>query len=298
MTHFLFPSHPFDANLCEPDFLPEYEMVQELGGTPLLVNEALLRRGNFVGACRRLPKAETLTPIMYRGWMLKPSLYQGLFEALEMKNYALIHDVEAYLTCHYFPKYYPLIEKYTPFSVVFPLNEGWQWEELYENLRVFGEKAMIVKDYVKSEKHHWETACFMENAADKKKVKSTVENFLALRGTELNEGLVFRTFEQFQPIGTHEKSGMPLTHEYRLFFYEKKLIAASPYWEGSDVTGLELPDTQIFEAVAQQLPARFFSLDIAQKTDKTWCIVEIGEGQMAGLPEQLDLHAFYSSIVQ
>ena len=47
----------------------------------------------------------------------------------------------------------------------------------------------------------------------------------------MNEGLVFRKFEELQFLTNHSKSRMPLTKEYRLFFFNKKLVAVFNYWD-------------------------------------------------------------------
>ena len=73
----------------------------------------------------------------------------------------------------------------------------------------FGDKPLILKDWVKSQKHHWEEACFISRASDRKGVQKVVEKFLELQGTDLNVGLVFREFIEFEALAQHEKSGCP-----------------------------------------------------------------------------------------
>jgi hypothetical protein len=86
-------------------------------------------------------------------------------------------------------------------------------------LRPFGEKPIIVKDYVKSRKHEWNEARYIPSASDRQVVERVVTRFLHVQGEDLNEGLVFREIIDFEPLASHSKSHMPLTREFRLLPY-------------------------------------------------------------------------------
>lgn len=152
-----------------------------------------------------------------------------------------------------------------------------------------------MKDYVKSRKHEWREACFIPSAADRAAVERIVGRFLELQGDDLNEGLVFREFVRFQPLAEHSKSGMPLTKEFRLFFLEGEPIFSAAYWEEGDYREAA-PPKNLFADVAKRVESNFFTIDVAQKTDGEWLIVELGDAQVAGLPEAADETLFYESI--
>jgi hypothetical protein len=44
--------------------------------------------------------------------------------------------------------------------------------------------------------------------------------------------------------------------------------------------------------------SRFFTMDVARRLDGAWMIIELGDGQVAGLPEQADAGAFYRALAQ
>ena len=48
--------------------------------------------------------------------------------------------------------------------------------------------------------------------------------------------------------------------------------------------------------IAAQIRSRFFTMDVAQRTDGEWMIVELGDGQVAGLPERADQGKFYQAL--
>ncbi|MBC8102560.1 MAG: ATP-grasp domain-containing protein, partial [Cytophagales bacterium] len=57
------------------------------------------------------------------------------------------------------------------------------------------------------------------------------------------------------------------------------------------------PPSLRFAGVARQVRSRFFTMDVAQQdADGEWLIVEIGDGQVSGLPEGMDRAAFYDAI--
>ena len=232
---------------------------------------------------------------VYRGWMLRPSQYRLLYEALAAKGIRLINDPVAYQHCHYLPESYSVIEGLTPRSIWMQTTGDVSIDAVTELLRPFGSKPVIVKDFVKSRKHEWEEACFIPLASDRSAVERVVRRFVELQDEDLSEGLVFRVFVQFQPLTQHSKSGMPLTLEYRLFFLDGSPIYWTQYWEEGDYGDLQPPIEQ-FQGVAAQVGSRFFTMDVARKTDSEWMIVELGDGQVAGLPENADLHQFYSSM--
>jgi len=168
-------------------------------------------------------------------------------------------------------------------------------DRVMESLNEFGDKPVILKDYVKSRKHEWNEACYIPSASDRKVVEKVLNRFLDLQGQEVNEGFVFREYVEFQPLATHSKSGMPLTKEFRLFFIDGTLLHALEYWEEGDYGGIK-PPLNLFDDFVKQVNSRFFTMDVAQHTNGEWMIVELGDAQVAGLPENADAMKFYESL--
>ena len=126
-----------------------------------------------------------------------------------------------------------------------------------EVLTPFGDRPVIIKDFVKSRKHEWADACFIPSEADRDAVERVVGRFLELQGDDLNEGLVFREFVEFRPVGFHPKSGMPLTEEYRIFWIDGQPMYWSPYWEEGDYCGTD-PPLEFFTEIGAGVRSRFF----------------------------------------
>lgn len=282
----------FDNKIIEPDYEEEKKSAVNVGFDFSLISFEELTDGNITTALRFIKQSENKEFGIYRGWMLKPNQYQNLYDGLLKKNIELINSPDEYKHCHYLPDSYEKIASKTPKS-------NWTTELTNDAILAltsnFGESPLIVKDFVKSEKHNWDEACFIPNASDSDKVKSVVDKFIELRGDSLNEGLVFRQFEELEFLTEHSKSGMPLTKEFRVFFANKKIIKVFDYWDEGEY-GETKPELDDFIEIAQNIDSKFFTMDIAKKKNGDWIIMELGDGQVAGLPDNADRTEFYSRL--
>jgi len=134
------------------------------------------------------------------------------------------------------------------------------------------------------------------NSNNINKLTETINNLIELRGNYLNEGIVIREYIELSNLSKHSKSGMPLSEEYRLFFYENELLGIYNYWEECDYNDIEKPNTKIFEEIAKGIESNFFTMDIAKDKDGNYLIIELGDGQMAEIPERNDINLFYKRI--
>ncbi|MCW3110489.1 MAG: hypothetical protein JWQ09_4995 [Segetibacter sp.] len=125
------------------------------------------------------------------------------------------------------------------------------------------------------------------------KVKSVIQKFVELQNTDLNEGLVIREFVELNDLTIHSKSGMPLKQEYRLFFLNGQLLACYDYWEEGEYSADKHPPLDLFKDIAKGIESNFFSMDIAKTKNGEWVIIELGDGQVSGLPDNVDRLKFY-----
>jgi hypothetical protein len=295
-SHILFCESPFEKNKVDPDFEEEFLCAKQNDLPTILFNfDELTNTNDFEDGTKRIKSVDDLRNVIYRGWMLTPNQYSFLYKSLLGKNYRLINTVTEYQNCHYLPDSLKFIEAKTPQTVFEKLLNDNSLEILIEKAKVFGNRPVIIKDFVKSEKHDWDTACFVDNASDTEKLKQTINNLILLRDKYLNEGIVVREFLELNDLTTHSKSGMPLKEEYRLFFYNKKLIGTYDYWEEGEYL-LSKPDTKEFEEIAKNIESNFFSMDIARKKNGELIIIELGDGQVAGLPDKMDKNEFYKNL--
>ena len=294
--HILFCADPLMPRTVDQAFAAEAQAADAAGIACDLINyERLVHDQDAAAAVRRIIPATTPELAIYRGWMLRTADYEALYDALMARGLRLINTPNAYRTCHYLPESYLLIADVTPATVWLPLEACGDFDRIMSALAPFGDRPLIVKDYVKSRKHEWFEACYIPSATDRQAVERVVTRFLELQGDDVSQGLVFREYVAFQPIGIHPQSGMPLTHEHRLFFLDGTLLADAPYWE-ADIDDIISPPIEHFGQVAARVPSRFFTMDVAQHIDGRWMIVELGDAQVAGLPERMDVATFYAAL--
>lgn len=250
----VFCADPLDLSQPDPAFAHEVQAAQELGAqTSLISFEALAYEGNAEKAVRRV-RVDGSVLAMYRGWMLRPERYAALYEALGRRRVQLINDPAAYRQCHYLPESYPLIEGHTPKTVWLRTAGSVSIDEIMELLQRFGERPVIVKDFVKSQKHYWEEACYIPSASDRAAVERVVRRFLELQGDYLEEGLVFREYVELEPLAIHTRSRMPLTQEYRLFWLDGEPVSVLEYWSEGQY-GRLTPPVDLFREIAQRTGA-------------------------------------------
>ena len=80
-----------------------------------------------------------------------------------------------------------------------------------------------------------------------------------------------------------------MCEEYRLFFWQRKLLIASHYHNQT----ANPVDWTPFEGLAAQFDAPFFTMDIAQTESGAWLIVHMGAGECSSLPPSLPATEFY-----
>jgi len=292
----VFCRDPLEPTRPDRAFGAEVAAVERLGLPYVLVDhDALVRGDESDRVVRRVTAHPASRLAAYRGWMVTPSEYRVLYQVLADKSIRLINDPDQYRHGHYLPENYPVIEGRTPRSVWLTGDLG--IDRIMDALTRFGEGAVIVKDFVKSRKHEWSEACFIPSAADRQAVERIVGRFLELQGEDLNEGLVFREFVEFEPIGIHTRSGMPLTEEYRTFWLDGVPIDWAPCWDEGDGRDLR-PPIERFSGVAAAVRSRFFTMDLARRRDGEWMIVEVGDGQVSGLPRESDADRFYEALAR
>ncbi|WP_172194810.1 ATP-grasp domain-containing protein [Saccharibacillus qingshengii] len=300
----LFAASPLNLKEVDDSYADEYRCAQAAGLFVGLIDlDPLLLGASPQQAVKRLSRPDSCEPgpALYRGWMLRPGDYTRLYEALLTRNLRLINSPQHYMHTHYLPESYPKIEGVTPESVWFPVRDRTAVEEAgsraVEAVRRFGDRPIIVKDYVKSRKHEWTEACYIPDASDQGRVRQTVRRLLELQGAEFSEGLVFRAFEELEALSLHPQSGMPLSREIRVFVLDGEPVFVSTYWEaGEDAAFNERLGE--FEEIIRSVESRFFTIDFAKTKKGPWIVLELGDGQVAGLPDDTPPALFYGKLKQ
>jgi len=113
-----------------------------------------------------------------------------------------------------------------------------------------------------------------------------------------SQDIYIRRFVPFRSFGTGI-GGMPITEEYRFFFFKTTELASGFYWsehyELAEQNGLSsdlVPRDWLQEMAATVADhVSFFVIDVARTETGRWIVVELNDAQMSGLsmcdPNQL-----------
>lgn len=266
-------------------------MARELGATIGLIDHDLLMAGDAAAAVRNVPR--DIGPVWYRGWMIPSAEYSALADALLARGTSLITDAAAYRSAHELPGWYETFAAVTPASRWLPTPPGRVPDPatLSDLAAPLGDGAGIVKDFVKSAKHAWDTACYIPDLTDPDCLHRVVAAFVAEQGPYLTGGIVLRTFEAFAAFGT----GAHRAAEARVWWLDGAplLVGAHPDTPGE----WSIPPLDHIAECVTRLGARFLTTDLARREDGVWRLVEVGDGQVSDLPADIGPEPLVEALV-
>jgi hypothetical protein len=277
---------PEPGSSMEDAFELEADVVDALELESFVISADLVVDGEPERALRRIPRG--IGRALYRGPILTAEAYEALYEAALERDAELVVDPSAYEHALYVPEHHEAI---ADLAAPTRWTYGTDLDEAYEAARELGEPPWILKDHVKSAKDDWEGACFVPPGATKADFVEVARGLLAHRGDDFQRGFVIRKFLDLatSSVRTRERR---IPDEHRLFFWEGELVAHAPYHDIGD----PLDDVAVFEVLGSRIDSPFFTADVAFRSEGGWVVVEINDGGVSSLPEQLDARALYRAI--
>jgi hypothetical protein len=122
------------------------------------------------------------------------------------------------------------------------------------------------------------------------------QTVFSLAGRRPECGCCISRIRTFRPLGPALEKRYAPDPGIPRFCKGWPVISLFKYWEEGEYDA-DLPDSEIFRAEINRVNSHFFTLNIAQKTDGEWLIVELGDGQVAGLPKHADPVFFLSKLL-
>ncbi|MFP3986219.1 ATP-grasp domain-containing protein [Streptomyces sp. E11-3] len=268
---FLFCADPLRASRPDPAFAGEVAAARATGAAVALLDHDALLAGDTDGAIRRVPRDGG--PYWYRGWMIPPERYDDLARAIGERGGTLLTSPGQYRRAHELPGWYGTFQQLTPRSVWLGAPPGAPPSDdaLAVLAAPLGPGPAVVKDYVKSRKHEWDEACYVPELTDGAGLSAVVRRMFALQDDSLAGGVVVRAYEPFVPEG-----------EARAWWVdgEPVLVTAHPDTPGSSPR----PELGAVRDAVAALGCRWVTTDLALREDGVWRVVEVGDGQVSGLP--------------
>lgn len=280
---FLLCSDPLRASRTDPAFATESALARSSAERVALVDHDALLAGDTAAALARVPRDSGT--YWYRGWMMPPEVYATLERGLAERGCALFTDATAFRRAHELPGWYAEFAGLTPRSVWQARPPGAPPEPaaLSALAAPLGAGPGVVKDFVKSRKHEWDEACFIPRLTDQAGLVSVVGRFFALQEEFLAGGVVLRAFEPFVAGG-----------EARVWWLDGKPVLTTAHPDTPE--RVPTPELDAVGAAVQALGCPFVTTDMALREDGAWRVVEVGDGQVSGLPAGADATALFTAL--
>jgi hypothetical protein len=276
----LVPADPLRPRRPDEHFAAEADAAKDAGlDVTLIDHDALADPGDAARAVARVPNAGGT--VIYRGWMLRADQYAALAAALKARDVTLRTGAAEYQRTHELPGWHAALSLVTP-QAEWTNSDGEQDFQLA--CARIGRGPAVLRDYVKSMKHHWHEAAYISDVADHTPAWKVASRFGELREDEFTGGFVLRRFEDFASA------------EARTWWVDGtcRLITAHP-----DTPNDAPPDIDLspFAALIGSLALPFVTADLARRTEGTWRLIELGDGQVSDRPETTEPGPFFSAIL-
>lgn len=202
--------------------------------------------------------------------------YKELVKDLGTNNSKLINSWEQHSFVADIGQWYSVIKDYTP--------ETWSMRVGTNNLPT--DCSFVLKGATNSIKRLWTTHMFARTRADISDVYGRL-----LDDTMIGQQEIFaRRYMPLRKLG-ESVNGMPITEEYRFFICYEQVISGGFYWS-SHVNDVIIPKwnkdiIKYVEKVARLIgdKCNFYTIDIGITEEGNPIVIELNDGQMAGLSE-------------
>ncbi|WP_246608153.1 ATP-grasp domain-containing protein [Paractinoplanes toevensis] len=276
----LFPADVLRPRRVDGHFVGEADAARAAGCPVALIDHDAAARGDAAEAVARVPGDTTA---VYRGWMLAGGRYAELDTALAARGVRLRTDAGQYRRAHELPGWYDALSGFTPTSLWTTGTDQRDFEIVRAEL---GSGPAVLRDYSKSMKHYWHEAAYIPDLADAARAWSVAERMVQLRGDDLVGGVVVRRYEAFTGA------------EARSWWINGtcRLVTAHPD------TPHELPpedlDLDKLRPAMAALALPFATVDLARRSDGTWRVVELGDGQVSDRPASTPPEELINALLQ
>jgi hypothetical protein len=264
----LVPADPLRPGRPDDHFAAEARAAAGCGVTVAIVDhDELCGPGDARRAVARVPADGG--EAVYRGWMLSSGQYTRFAGAVAARGVALRTSPGQYQRAHELPGWYPVLAPVTPRA---EWTAGGGREEFRRACARLGPGPAVLRDYVKSMKHYWDGAAYIPELGDQAAAWRIAARFRELRDDDFAGGFVIRRFERFSSA------------EVRTWWTGGTCRLITPH---PDTPGDQPPpdlDLTPFTPLIGSLGLPFVTADLARRADRTWRLIELGDGQVSDRP--------------
>lgn len=272
------PSDSFHPRQPDEHFAAEYHAAVDLGVEVAVVDHDALTRDRVSEAIRRIPEH---LDVVYRGWMLTSAQYAAFDQELRARSTTLRTDATSYRTAHELPGWIAAVGDLTAATV-------WTTSDSIDEFDVacarIGAGPAVLRDHVKSAKHHWDEAVYVRDTADLPAATSIAARLRAIRGDDFTGGFVIRRFEEY------------VSAEVRTWWIDGRCRLATAHPDTPDTLPVDVVVPANLETAINGLGLRFATADLVLRADGTWRLIEIGDGQVSDRPRSTDPAALVDAL--
>lgn len=219
------------------------------------------------------PRAATQKQLILRTGPIAD--YPKVYAAEAAKGFQLINTPEEHRIASDLAAWYPLLEGLTPRSKVYAhFPEAKEVEQDFDY-------PIFIKGHRQTAKHA-AALSIAQNRADLLRIRAAYANDPILHW----QSVVVRAYIPLQPLGARAEGKVPLSYEFRSFWYRGELLAAGPYWNQFANYQWSTEEQKAALALAktavQRLNVPFVVLDLALTSEGNWIIIESNDAQESG----------------
>lgn len=216
-------------------------------------------------------------PTVWLGLIPAPERYRALHAAALRQGLRLLNDPDEHERAMELDQAYPRLAGLTPRTAA-----AHSVDEAVAAAETVG-YPLFVKGSVQSRKSKGWKACVAEDRAELEPLVATL-----LRSGALSRGKV--VLRELVPLRHVRKTGLgfPQGREFRYFLYQGRILAGSYYWDPDDPLAQLSPAERtevesLAVAAARAVDVPFCSVDVGQREDEEWTVIETGDAQFCGL---------------
>ena len=251
--YFVFPCSPFNPRNIDETFLDQVQALKAAGFGVSSYSHNISKIHPII------PEGST---VVYRGWMMQLGEYERFYIVMYAQGLNPLISPDVYKSCHHLPNWYSKISDLT--SETYMYSES---DDLVTELSKLGWNKFFIKDYVKSLK-----TAPGSIISKPEEITAVIDAMKKYRGF-IEGGICVRRYEEYKP-----------NSETRVFVlngraYEPSILVPDAFYD-------------LVKECIKRIDSPFFTIDIALRTDNTYRVIEIGDGQVSDLvdpwkPEQL-----------
>jgi len=202
--------------------------------------------------------------------------YENQYSDFAELGFSLVNTPDEHLRATTLSRWYPLIESYTPRSIVF--DEIPSVEDV--------ERDFTYPIFIKGERQtakHKADLCVARSRDDLVRILDEYRCHPVLHWQKL----VCREYIDLRSVDAHKKTDkVDAAFEFRTFWLEGQLVGAGPYWAEFATytwTATEREEAlQVASEVCDAVNVPFLVVDLAQTASGQWVCIECNDGQESG----------------